>query len=131
MPPSSAPTNPDPIPASADPTRRNWLALASFLLSFSPLVVWMLTVRVSSMPFPPTPVSAYDSPQLQAMVLGTAVSLLGSMSAILTSRRAIGRAEWQWFADTGRRFGLLGIIVDGVFVACALVSGMLQGYHGG
>lgn len=144
---TSEPANPDAansIPGA--PARRDWLALASFLLSFTPLVVWVLTFALGSLLFPPTPSSinyytgagSYTQQYFTVTTLVGLVSLVGSISAIVCSRlaharakRLPGQAVWHGLAQAGTVLGILGIVLDCVIVPCTFVSVWAQNYHGG
>lgn len=150
MPPmtsTSEPVNPDPAnPVPGFPRRRDWLALTSVLLSFTPLVVWVLTFALGSVLFPPIPTNInyytsagpYTQQYFTVTFLAGLISLAGSVSAIVTSRLALGRAKrlphvqaWQGLAEAGRALGIIGIVVACVIAPCTVVALWAQNYHGG
>lgn len=154
LPPPPSPQPPQPLvqpppppPRYAeDPTRyRKRLALASFLLSFTPLVVWVLTFAFRSLLFPSSPyecqyhtgrscdysiVVSNNTHYLLVTALVGVVSLVGSISAIVTANAALGRAKqlpqqqqaWQGLAQAGKVLGILGIVADCVVAPCTFVS---------
>lgn len=124
---------------------RNWLALASLLLSVVPLVVWMLAALFGSLLFPPTPsdnnyaaAGAYDARYFNTVVLITLLGLIGSVSAIVIGRVAASRAKrYQWqrawpdLARAGWVMGIVGIVALFIVAPCAVISLFAGNYHGG
>jgi hypothetical protein len=161
MAPSSEPAELATATTTAAPnlTGHNWLALAGFVLSLSPLVVWALTIAFSSVLFPAPPSDALigqnNSQYFTTLEVIALVSLVGSLAAVIASSLAIGRSgryspqqAWLGLAKAGRVLGIIGIIaplalvlcgwlilafgnIPFALVPCAYISTVSSNYHGG
>jgi hypothetical protein len=116
------------------------------LLSFSPLVVWVVVFAFGSVFFPPIPAtdnfyansSSYDNGYFATAFVAGLVSFVGSLSAVITSsmardwaKRFPGQPAWEDLAQGGKVLGIIGLVAVFVVVPCTFFGVAAQNYHGG
>jgi hypothetical protein len=116
------------------------------VLSFTPLVVWVVIFAFSSMFFPPVPMaqgfyhvyqSYYDVYTRTTFAAGT-VSFVGSLSALVTStmardwaQRFPGQVTWDGLAYDGKVLGIIGMVAIFVVAPCTFLAVAAANYGGG